>query len=211
MGGGAKLPTLSKIFPDDPFLMKLHENVITTSNLTFLIVENLWRHQFAYISIISAAGRHISAKNACVTRMLVKKDLQIRLTCMTHQSLAKELLSPLLYVLTKFRGFMTSWKLLISAEVQYREFWQNLMIFLTKKCVESLGGLQKYKNRNFRLNYVKNEGSNVENRVCWPFLWWYIKISAWRHDDVITAWLQPQNHANAIFSGNLLFSTTQHL
>ena len=196
---------LHKIFPDDPFLMKLHENVIAT----ILIVKNLWRHQFAYISIISAAGRHISAKNTCVTRVLVKKDLQIRLTCMTHQSLAKEFLSPLLYVLTKFRGFMTSWKLLISAEVQYREFWQNLMIFLTKKCVESLGGLQKHKNQNFRLNYVKNEGSNLENRVCWSFQ--NIKISAWRHDDVITAWLQPQNHANAILCDNLLFFIIQHL
>ena len=169
--GGGELPTLSKIFPDDPFLMKLHENVITTLNLTFLIVKNLWRHQFAYISIISAAGRHISAKNTSVTRMLVKIDLQVRLTCMTHHFLAKELMFPMKYVSSKFGGFMTSWKLLTSAEVQYREFWRYFMIFLTKKCVGSLGGLRKYKNRNCRLKYVKNEGSNVENGVCWPFLW----------------------------------------
>ena len=125
--------------------MKLHENVITTLNLTFLIVKNLWRHQFAYISIIFAAGRHVSAKNTSVTRILVKIDLQVRLTCMTHHSLAKELTFPLEYVSTKFGGFMTSWKLLTSAEVQFREFWRCFMIFLTKKCVGSLGGYRKYK------------------------------------------------------------------
>ena len=171
MGGGQNCPPYRKIYPLHVIDMKIGQNVKQTLNFKVLILKTSWRHQFAYVSIISAAGRHISAKNTCVSRVLVKKDLEIRLTCMTHQSLAKELLFPLLNVLTKFGGFMTSWKLLTSAEVQYREFWQRFMIFLTKKCVGSLGGLQKYKNRNLRLKYVRNEGSIVENGVCWPFLW----------------------------------------
>ena len=52
--------------------MKLQENVITTLNLTSLIVKRLRRHEFAYISNIFADGRHISAENTSVTRMLVK-------------------------------------------------------------------------------------------------------------------------------------------
>ena len=106
-GGGAKLPTPRRIFLDDPFFMKLHENVITTLNLTSLVVKNLWRHEFAYISNIFAAGRHISARNTSVTRILIKTDLLVRLTCMTHHFVAKELALPMNHVSTKFGRFLT--------------------------------------------------------------------------------------------------------
>ena len=70
-GGGAKLPTHVRIFPEDPFLIKLDENVITTLIVTFSIAKSCEVTNFLTSACIFVASGHISAKNTSVTKMLV--------------------------------------------------------------------------------------------------------------------------------------------
>ena len=106
--GGAKVPPLSKIVPENTCKPKSDQNVVQLFYFWVPSKKFRWRRYFCLCQHFLGHNWHFSGKNTLFTKYIIKIQHEIRLTCMTPHFLGIELYISKIIFLERFKGSMTS-------------------------------------------------------------------------------------------------------